>query len=1006
MWGATAVARATVRHPDDNADGAVRFGMWTWLAVSVVAVAAVGALELSRAGSPSSPGVVSAVTSRATNARGDLPAAAVGLVSRSIGHADPAYAARRVSGGGFVAHVRAQGLSARFTASGVQITSGAQGLSLSLADYGRLGSLRPVAPVRPTASVNTISYRHTGLREWYAVGPLGLEQGFLVRSAPSGSAGARLELSLAVHGNVHAALVRGSVVFGGPRAAGFSYRDLVVTDASGRRLPARLVLGRHRVLIRIDDRGARYPLRVDPLIENAKLTDSDGNGGANGFGESVALDADTIVVGAPTVGTPGTPGTRGHPGTPGTAPGAVYVFVRPAQGWSDAVETAKLTDPAASTEEQLGNAVAVQGDTIVASTDAAEALVFTRPAGGWSSSAPVTAHLTDSAGGGANGQGLAIDGDNIVMASPYGTGSGHIAVFTEPAGGWVDATQTATLTATDAPTDLGFSVAMSGDTIVAGSASGAAYVYTEPAGGWTDATQSGELTASNATEASNFGQSVAVAGDTVAVGAYQQATATQSEGGAIYVYSEPAAGWTDATQTAELTNANGGAYDDLGDSVAVSGDTIVGGALQVGDLTDDETGALEVFTEPDGGWTDETNPQVLIPDDPNVIELGRAVAANGGVVVGTSNGANPAAYVWTATQPPAITSAASTTETMHSPFDFQVTTTGSPAPAITETGTLPSGVTFTDNGDGTADLAGTPAVGTAGSYPITISASNGYAPDASQSFMLTISAAKTTPAFNSAAADTVTYGAPLNFTVTTSGYPVPRIRKSGSVPGVTFTDNGDGTATISGTPAGSASGPYTLELTATNSAGTGDQSFTLTVTRPPSLASIKNTTATVGNPASIDVTATKGYPAPSIAESGALPNGVQFTDNGDGSAEFSGTPSDSTGGTYPITVTATNSSGTASQSFVLTVEQSPAFTSAAADSETIGSSFTFAVTATGSPSPKITEAGSLPAGVKWSASSATLSGTPKKGSAGTYQLTFTATNKAATVTQQFTLSVS
>ena len=52
-------------------------------------------------------------------------------------------------------------------------------------------------------------------------------------------------------------------------------------------------------------------------------------------------------------------------------------------------------------------------------------------------------------------------------------------------------------------------------------------------------------------------------------------------------------------------------------------------------------------------------------------------------------------------------------------------TTGNPAATITESGALPSGVTFTDNGNGTATLAGTPAAGTNGSYPITITAANG-----------------------------------------------------------------------------------------------------------------------------------------------------------------------------------------------------------------------------------------------------------------------------------------
>jgi len=87
-------------------------------------------------------------------------------------------------------------------------------------------------------------------------------------------------------------------------------------------------------------------------------------------------------------------------------------------------------------------------------------------------------------------------------------------------------------------------------------------------------------------------------------------------------------------------------------------------------------------------------------------------------------------------QAPAITSAASAVFTVGRSGSVTVTTTGSPAPSLTESGALPGGVTFADNGDGTATLAGTPAAGTGGVYPITITASNGVSPDATQTFTL------------------------------------------------------------------------------------------------------------------------------------------------------------------------------------------------------------------------------------------------------------------------------
>ncbi len=94
---------------------------------------------------------------------------------------------------------------------------------------------------------------------------------------------------------------------------------------------------------------------------------------------------------------------------------------------------------------------------------------------------------------------------------------------------------------------------------------------------------------------------------------------------------------------------------------------------------------------------------------------------------------------------PSITSAASATAQEGSSFSFTASATGAPTPALSETGALPSGISFTNNGDGTATLAGTPASGSAGSYPITIDANNGVLPEATQAFTLTVDAASASP---------------------------------------------------------------------------------------------------------------------------------------------------------------------------------------------------------------------------------------------------------------------
>ena len=99
---------------------------------------------------------------------------------------------------------------------------------------------------------------------------------------------------------------------------------------------------------------------------------------------------------------------------------------------------------------------------------------------------------------------------------------------------------------------------------------------------------------------------------------------------------------------------------------------------------------------------------------------------------------------WTANGPPSITSSNSAAFAEGSAGSFTVTTTGYPTASLSESGALPTGVTFTDNGDGTATLTGTPT-GPNGTYSFTIDATNGFAPDAIQSFTLTVGVHRRSP---------------------------------------------------------------------------------------------------------------------------------------------------------------------------------------------------------------------------------------------------------------------
>jgi hypothetical protein len=89
-------------------------------------------------------------------------------------------------------------------------------------------------------------------------------------------------------------------------------------------------------------------------------------------------------------------------------------------------------------------------------------------------------------------------------------------------------------------------------------------------------------------------------------------------------------------------------------------------------------------------------------------------------------------------QAPVITSPDSATFSAGVLTEFTIRAAGDPTPAISMSGALPEGISFTDNGDGTGTLAGTPAAGTGGIYNLTFTASNGVPPDYVQTFTLTV----------------------------------------------------------------------------------------------------------------------------------------------------------------------------------------------------------------------------------------------------------------------------
>jgi len=330
------------------------------------------------------------------------------------------------------------------------------------------------------------------------------------------------------------------------------------------------------------------------LVEIIKLVASDAADG-DIFGRSVSISGNTAIVGA-----------ESHDDG-GNAFGAAYVFEKVAGTWT---QVAKLTASDGVVNNFFGRSVSISGDTALVGAGTG-AYVFVKPGGGWASGTE-TAKLTatDATTADAFGQAVSISGDTAIVGAslnddvPNDSGSAY--VFVKPGGGWVDATETAKLTASDAVAGVRFgtSVSISGDTAIVGIFADAAYVYVKPGGGWVDTSQEdAKLTASDTAAGDRFGFKVSISGDAAIVGAAFHDD-VPNDSGSAYVFVKPGGGWMDTSQEdAKLTASDAAANDYFGFGVSISGDNVIVGARQ---NADDglASGSAYVFVKPGGGWAD------------------------------------------------------------------------------------------------------------------------------------------------------------------------------------------------------------------------------------------------------------------------------------------------------------------------------------------------------------------------------------------------------------------
>ena len=334
--------------------------------------------------------------------------------------------------------------------------------------------------------------------------------------------------------------------------------------------------------------GAAYVLEFknNTWTTLAELSPSDGYN-RNYFGTAVSIHGDYIVVGSP---------RHDYQGNGNSSSGAAYVYKKPDSGWEDMTETAKLIPHYHTNGHQLGHSVDIYNDHIVVGSHDTQggysrsgaAYVFSKSARGWVDTTQTAVLLpSNPVREGYFGKSVSIHGDNIVIGAENTSSSipKTAYVFTKSDSGWADSYETAQLTPSDiyAQRHFASSVDIWEDNIVVGSKNdyqkgyyaGAAYIYVKPSSGWNDMTETTKILPADSAERHNFGHSVSVYKDTVAIGASN--SAGSSDGGAAYIFHKPATGWKSLSTPIKLS-ASDSAAGDFGSSISIHNNHVVVGA--------------------------------------------------------------------------------------------------------------------------------------------------------------------------------------------------------------------------------------------------------------------------------------------------------------------------------------------------------------------------------------------------------------------------------------------
>jgi len=321
------------------------------------------------------------------------------------------------------------------------------------------------------------------------------------------------------------------------------------------------------------------------------------------FGFSTAISGDTLVVGSPQDDNAG-----------GIDAGSAYVYVHSGNVWS---QQAKLVSSIAGANRYFGFSVSLSGDTLVvgsptddppAGADAGSIHVFVRSGSSWNQQAFITA--SDGSAGDQFGFSVALSGDTLVVGSPYddhasGTDAGSARVFVRSGTQW---NEQAWLVAGNPGFGerFGYSAALEGDTLVLGALSDSHSGFSQAGAAYvffragSTWTQQAWLKAPDPAAGELMGATVGLSGDTAVIGAPYDDTVAGMNAGSAHVFVRSEGNWT---HQALLVSTHGAPQDLFGYSVSVLDNTVVAGAPFDRHVAGPSAGSACAFTRSGGIWT-------------------------------------------------------------------------------------------------------------------------------------------------------------------------------------------------------------------------------------------------------------------------------------------------------------------------------------------------------------------------------------------------------------------